>query len=136
MKLVKWSNYGPVWPSLFNEDWPEFSSSKGLNIYETEDSVAAEADVPGIPEDKVEVNIEDGILTISAEYKETQEEKEKKKTIYKSTRQTSFGYSSSLPRAVDASKAVAEVVDGVVKVVIPKAEESKPKKIEVKKKSK
>ena len=58
----------------------------------------------------------------------------KKKVVYKSSRQMSFHYSTSLPRRVDASRADAEVENGVVKVTIPKVEEEKPKKIVVKKK--
>jgi HSP20 family protein len=56
--------------------------------------------------------------------------------VYKSTRQTSFSYSTNLPRIVDPSKAEAEVEQGVLKITIPKSEEDKPKKIEVKKKTK
>ena len=48
---------------------------------------------------------------------------------------SSFSYSTSLPRMVDAAGADAEVENGVVKVTIPKLEEEKPKRIEVKKKA-
>jgi HSP20 family protein len=138
MKLIKWNRYGPMWPSIMDDDnwplssdWPDLSSSKGLDIYETEDSVVAEAAIPGIPEENVNVTIEGNVLSISAEFEETEEEKKKKK-MYKSTRQTSFSYSTSLPRMVDSSKANAEVRNGVLVVTIPKTEEEKPKKIEVK----
>lgn len=138
MKLVRWNKPYSYWPSIFDEDffeWPSISEEKGLNIYETDSEVVVEAAVPGIPENEVEVTVEGNVLTISAEHEETEEEKDKKKTVYKSTRQTSFNYSTSLPRAVDGSKAMAEVENGVVKVIVPKTEETKPKKIEVTKKS-
>jgi len=140
MKLVKWGGYGPLWPSLLDDDnflpseWPELSSNKGLDIYETEDSVVIEAAVPGVPEDEVEVTIEGNVISISAEHDETEEEKSGKTRTYKSSRQTSFNYSTNIPRMVDATKADAEVENGVIKVVIPKTEEEKPKRIEVKKK--
>ncbi len=137
MKLVKWNHPYSYWPSILDEDffeWPSISEEKGLNIYETDNEVVVEASVPGIPEDDVVVTVEGNVLTISADYKETEEEKDKKKAVYKSTRQMSFSYSTSLPRAVDSTKAEAEVENGVVKVTIPKTEETKPKKIEVKKK--
>lgn len=138
MKLVKWNT--PMWPSFFDDDdwpnWPEISSTnKGLDIYETEDAVVVEAAVPGVPEDKVDVSIEGNVLTISAKHEETEEKKEKKKTVYKESRQTSFSYSTNLPRMVDATKAKAEVENGVVTITVPKTEEEKPKRIEVKKKS-
>lgn len=143
MAIVRWGNrYFPsLVPSFFDDDWPEItwpqaSAPSGLDIYETDNNVVIEAQVPGIPEDKVDVSIEGNVLTISASHEETQEEKEKKKTVYKSTRQSSFNYSTSLPRMVDASKADAEVENGVVTITVPKTEAEKPKRIEVKKKVK
>ncbi len=139
MAIIKWNR--PVWPSFIDEEtwpsvfnWPDISESTGgVDIYETDDAVVVEAQVPGVKEENVEVTIEGNILTISATVQTTEEEKNKRKTIYKSTRQGSFNYSTSLPRIVDASRAEAEVSDGVVKVSVPKVEEEKPKKIVVKK---
>lgn len=138
MKLVKWNSLSPMWPTMLDDEnwpsWPDLSSTaKGLDVYETQDSVVVEAAVPGVPEDKVEVSIEGNVLTINAQFEETEEKKKKKTTVYKSTRQSSFTYSTNLPRMVDATKANAEVENGVVKVTIPKTEEEKPKRIEVKK---
>lgn len=143
MAIIKWNKWGfpsafddSNWPTLTNwNDFIDFDTS-GIDIYETDDSVIVEAQVPGIKEDAVEVTIEGNVLTISAKKEESEEEKEKKKTVYKSTRQYSFNYSTSLPRMVEGDKAEAEVENGVVKVTVPKIEEEKPKKIEVKKKSK
>jgi HSP20 family protein len=146
MSLIKYNRVFPTFlgsfldgeespSSLMNwSNWPELSSSQGLELYETDNEVIAKAAVPGVPEEKVEVTVEGNILSIKADHEETKEEKDKKKVVYKSTRQTSFNYSTSLPRMVDGSRAVAEVENGVVKVTIPKAEEEKPKKILVKKK--
>lgn len=140
MKLVKWSNMQPVWPSFFDEeDWPFNSnftnSNNGIDIYETDESVVVEAMVPGIPEDKINVTIEGNVLNITANYEEKEEDSDKKK-MYKKSRQTSFSYSTSLPRMVDGSKADAEVENGIVKIVVPKTEQEKPKRIEIKSKSK
>lgn len=142
MALVKWNPWSPMWPSLFDEDnwnklsnWPDLSSSStGLDIYETDDAVVVEAQVPGVKEQDVDVTVEGNVLNIVAESKEEEEQKEKKKTVYKSTRQTSFNYSTSLPRMVDGTRAKAEVENGVVKVTIPKAEQEKPRRISVTKK--
>jgi len=138
MALVRWNP--TLWPSFFDDDfksimdWPDISSTtRGLDIYETDNEVVVEAQVPGIPEEKVNVTIEGNVLSVSASHEETEEEKKKKKTVYKATRQTSFKYTTNLPRMVDATKAVAEVTSGVVKVTIPKTEEEKPRKIDVKK---
>lgn len=139
MAIVKWNRWG--WPSVFEEDnWPSLSNWQeiqenpgGIDIYETDDAVVVEAQVPGIDENDVDVTVEGNIITISAKHEENKEEKDKKKTVYKCTRQTSFNYSTSLPRMVDSDKADAVVQNGVVKVTIPKLEEEKPKKISVKK---
>lgn len=137
MAIVKWNKWGPMWPSVFDEDFfnTNFTDTdNGIDIYETDNEVVVEAQVPGIKEEDVEVTVEGNILTICAEHKETEEEKDKKKTVYKSTRQSTFHYSTTLPRMVKAEKAEAEVENGVVKVIVPKAEEEKPKKITIKKK--
>ena len=139
MAIVKWNRWGM--PTIFDDDkwfsqWlDQDATTHGLDIFETDDSVVVEAQVPGIKEENIDINIEGNVLTIIARQEETEEQKNKKKTIYKSTRQTSFNYSTNLPRIVDSSKTEAEVQDGVLKITIPKSEEVKPKKIEIKKKS-
>lgn len=135
--LIKWNPWKPTWPSFFDEDFefPTTFDNTGVDIYETDDAVVVEAQIPGVKEENVSVTVEGNILTISAEEKETEEKKEKKKTVYKSTRQSSFNYSTTLPRMVDASNADAEVENGVVTVTVPKTEDEKPRKIEVKKKA-
>ncbi|MCA9308488.1 MAG: Hsp20/alpha crystallin family protein [Patescibacteria group bacterium] len=136
MAIVRWTRPTPVWPSFLDDElfnsWPQLSSEdKGLNIYETDDSVVVEASLPGIPEDNVEVTVEGNVLTISGSFEEHEEDTKKKKVVYKSSRQSSFSYSTSLPRMVDSTKATAEVKDGVVTVTVPLTEEEKPKKITV-----
>jgi HSP20 family protein len=142
MALVRWNRPSSPWASFFDEDnwpslvnWPDVSSPAGLDIYETDEDVVVEAQIPGVKEQDVNVSIEGNVLTITAKHEETEEEKNKKRTVYKTSRQSSFSYSTSLPRMVDATKAEADVENGVVTVKIPKSEEEKPRKIEVKKKS-
>lgn len=145
MAIIKWQNRLPIWPSFFDDEvrslmdwssnWPQLTDTpNGMDIYETDDAVVVTAQVPGVPEDQVEVTIEGNVLTIKAAFEEKEEEKQKKKVVYRSSRQTSFHYSTSLPRMVDSTKAEAEVKDGVVTITVPKTEEEKPKKISVKRK--
>lgn len=135
MAIVKWNRWGPT---IFDEDlWPDFNwgftpEASGLDVYETEDSVVVEAQVPGIPEDDVDISVEGNILSVEASKEETKEEKEEKKAVYRETRQRTFRYSVNLPRGVNADEAEATVENGVLKVTIPIAEEEKRKKIEVK----
>lgn len=140
MAIVKWNRLG--WPAIFDDEnwptlsnWPDFSDiTKGIDMYETDDAVVIEAQVPGIKEENVDVSIEGNVLTIKASQEQTQEDKDKKKTVYRSSRQTSFNYSTTLPRMVDADKAEAVVENGLIKISIPKSDEEKPRKIKVTKK--
>ncbi|HTK03542.1 MAG TPA: Hsp20/alpha crystallin family protein [Alphaproteobacteria bacterium] len=118
------------------EDWPELTLTQGLNIYEESDHVVVKAAVPGIPEDKLTITYEDGVLTIKGRVEETEEEKSKNKVTYKKQMISSVDYTSYLPRAVDAEKIEAEVSNGIVTIKAPIAETAKPKRIPVKSVSK
>jgi len=115
-----------------DEDLPELTMTEGLDVYEEDDKVVVKAAVPGIPADKVDVTFEDGVLRIRAKIEESKEEKEKRKTIYRMDRVTSFDYTTTLPRPVDEKTLEAKVENGVVVVSAKIAEAAKPKKIPVK----
>lgn len=142
MAIVRFNPFSPWFSDRFfsvfedEDNWPEVRVTEGLDIYETDSDVVVKAAVPGIPADKVEVTFEDGVLRIKAKTEETKEEKEKKKVVYRQQRMSSFDYTTTLPRAVDANKISAEVCDGVVTVKAPIAPQAKPKKISVKTKAK
>lgn len=114
--------------------WPDLTLTEGLDVYEDNDAVVVKAAVPGVPADKVEIMFEDGVLRIRAKVQETEEEKQKKKVVYRLDKVASFDYTTTLPRPVDESTISAEVEDGVVIVTAKIAEAAKPKKIEVRKK--
>jgi HSP20 family protein len=131
-KLTRWDPFrNPfAWPRWMDEDEDTFTTQRGLKIHETDKNVIAEAVVAGVPADQVEVDIEDGVLTIKAEKKE----EEKKKGEYKTS---SYQYYYTLALSGGQwDKAKAEVEDGVVKVTIPKTEAARPRKISVKAKAK
>lgn len=137
MAITRWDPFSmtrSLWrmPTLLDEDdWYDFSD-QGMTVYETDDDVVVEAHIPGVPENKVDVSVEGGVVTIKAEHEESEEEKKKKKVVYRQSRQSKYLYTTSLPCPVKADKAEAEVVNGVLKLTLPKAEEVKPKKITVK----
>ena len=110
------------------DEFEDFGTQRGLKIRETENNIIAEAVVAGVPSKDVDVNIEDGVLTIKAE---SFEEKEKKDE-YKSS-SYSYYYTAALSGG-QWDKADAEVEHGVVRVTIPKAESVRPRKISVKEK--
>lgn len=106
-----------------------------IDIKEKKDSVVVKAEIPGVAEEDVEVEITDNVMTISGEKKEEKEE-DKDGYHYKETHSGSFTRSFSLPSEVAAEKAEAEVKNGVLTVTIPKVEAKKPKKVTIKKKTK
>ncbi len=138
MAIVKLNPFSPwlsdrFFPNFEDDDsWPMVKVTDGLDVYETDKDVVVKAAVPGIPAEKVDVTFEDGVLRIKAEAHDTEEEKKAKKVVYRQQKMSYFDYTTTLPRAVDGNKIVAEVNDGVVTIKAPIAEAAKPKKIAVK----
>ena len=110
------------------DDFDDFPSQRGLKIRETAENIIAEAVVAGVPADDVEVHIEDGVLTIKAE---SMEEKKDDGVQFSSSYQ--YYYTAALSGG-QWDKADAEVHNGVVKVIVPKAEAVRPRKIAVREK--
>ncbi|NMB84092.1 Hsp20/alpha crystallin family protein [Candidatus Roizmanbacteria bacterium] len=123
-------------PLMEDNEWPELTMTEGLNVYEENSNVIVEASVPGIPEDKLEITYEDGVLHIKGRSEEKEEEKKKNRVIHRMQRVSSFDYSTYLPRPIDEKQIEATVKNGVLTVKAPIAEAAKPKRIPVKLSSK
>lgn len=118
------------WPTIFDdEEWVD--ASRDLSMYETDDELVVKANIAGVPADKVDVSIEGGVVTIRAELQDTEEEKNKRKVVYKEARSAQYVYTASIPTPIKSDMAKAEVKNGVLVLTIPKAEEAKPKRIKV-----
>lgn len=103
-----------------------------VDMFEDEDKVTVKIKAPGFAKDKLDINIEGDLLTVSGSIKEEKEEGEDKRKYYmKEIREESFSRSVALPSKVDAEKADAKVEDGMIKIVMPKLPESKTKKISI-----
>jgi len=102
-----------------------------IDVYQDNDHVVAEVAVAGIDPEKVDITIENDVLTISGH---VEENKEVKREDYyrKEMRSGSFARSVILPMRVKGDQAEAHYEKGILKVVMPKAEEAKPKKIAIK----
>lgn len=123
-------------PFFEEDEIPDITMTDGLNIYEENNNVVVEAAVPGIPEDKIEVTYEDGVLHIRGHSEEKEQEKKKNRIIHRMQRITSFDYTTYLPRPIDEKKIQATVKDGVLTITAPIAKEAQPKRITVKMSSK
>ncbi len=118
---------------FFGEDFFPFAAQSfapAIDVYQDNDNLVVETSLPGIDPKNIDISVENDVLTISGE---TKEKKEVKKEDYyrKEIREGSFSRSVILPVPVKGTKAKAEYDSGVLKVVLPKAEEAKPKKISV-----
>jgi HSP20 family protein len=101
-----------------------------LDVWETDDALVYAFDLPGIPEDKISVEFEDGALTVSAERERTQELNEE--SVYRFERRFgTFSRTIALPQGVDEEQIRADYHDGVLEVRVSKPEQSKPRRIQV-----
>ena len=99
-----------------------------VNVYQDKDQFAVVVELPGLKKEEIEISLHDDTLTISGERKreESSEQEFLTERLY-----GKFQRSLTLPTAVDAEKVKASYKDGLLQVVLPKAEEVKPKQIEV-----
>lgn len=118
----------PAWPAWMQE---EGGLAPAVEVGETDDEFFVKAQVPGLKREDVEVELADGGITIKGEAKE--EKEEKKKNYYR--REFSYGHFARtipVPSDADASKAKADLKDGVLSVRVPKTEESKKRSVKLK----
>lgn len=135
MALVRWT---PMLPALEDFDrffdeggWPHLTNFvPAIDVYQTKDEVVVEAPLAGIDPAKVNIFIENDVLTVegSSEHKS---EVDDKNYYRKEVRSGSFHRFIALPTAVDGDKARATYDKGVLKIVIPKEERAKPKTVKV-----
>jgi HSP20 family protein len=100
------------------------------DVWETEDEVVYAFDLPGIPEDKISVELEDGALTISAE-RVREHEVDDGNYFRFERRFGNFSRTIGLPQGVDEDAVSAEYEQGVLEVHIRKPEQPTPRKIEI-----
>lgn len=101
-----------------------------VEVSDTKKTVVVKVQVPGVPKDRIQVNVTDDVLTVKGDMQE-EEEKEEKNYHRREIRYGSFTRTVQLPTSVIADKATAKLKDGVLEVKIPKSKESKVKEIPV-----
>ena len=101
-----------------------------MDLLETDDEFVLRADLPGMTEDDVSIELEDNVLTVSGERKA--EHEEKGEGFYRVERAFgSFSRSLTLPQGVDPEAVNAGFEKGVLEVRVPKPEQRKPRKIAI-----
>src|SRR5689334_14656903 len=100
------------------------------DVWETENEVVYAFDLPGIPEDKISIELDDGALTVSAERE--REQTVENGTLYRFERRFgSFTRTVGLPQGVTEDSIQAEYKNGVLEVHVAKPEQPKPRKIAI-----
>jgi HSP20 family protein len=101
-----------------------------LDVYEDKENIVVKLEVPGMKKEGFEIAVHEGMLSISGERRLA--EKEEKAAGYRSERfEGRFQRSVTLPKVVQADKAKASYKDGILTVLLPVAEEARPKQIVV-----
>jgi HSP20 family protein len=101
-----------------------------LDVWETEDEIVYALDLPGIPEDKISVELDDGALTISAERERAQEESDER--FYRFERRYgTFSRTFGVPQGTTESDVTADYKNGVLEVHVKKPEQPTPKRIQI-----
>lgn len=128
--LMRWH---PMWDAdqFFDNDLLNEGFAPAMDVYQEGDNVIAKVSLPDIDPEKVNVSVENDVLTVTGE---TEEKSEVKREDYyhREIRKGSFSRSVVLPMQVKGEETQAVYEKGVLKITLPKAEEAKPKKIAVK----
>ena len=145
MPLIPWRPFWEIerwfeelWPE---QEWPEFFRlpkirTPRMDIYETDNKVVAEVELPGVDPKNIEVEVKDGMLKVEAKQKEVKEEKGKG-YFRREMGARYFKRVVPLPTEVQEEKAQAEYENGILKIEIPKvAKKEEKKKIKIKVKTK
>ncbi len=102
-----------------------------VDIYDTGAEIVLQAELPGMKKDDIDIRVENNVLRIFGQRKREFETREG--NVFRSERSYgTFSRSFTLPTTVDAKNIQATYKDGVLTVTLPKAEEARPRQIEVK----
>ena len=122
----------------FTRGFPSLGSSMTTNVAlptmdvaETDKEIEITAELPGLEEKDVQINVADNILTIRGEKKAEKEQKDKNYRLVERS-YGSFERSLELPEGINADAIKASIDKGVLKVVVPKPVPAQVKKVEVK----
>lgn len=109
------------------------SMNAAMDVAETEHAFEVKMDLPGVESKDVDIQIDNNTLTVRGHRSEETEEKDEEKQFHRIERYSgSFSRSVVLPNAINEDETMAEFRDGVLKVIIPKTEDAKPRKIKIK----
>jgi len=135
MSIIKWRPFVDIFDEMdktFSDvGLPSRGFMPALNVYQNANEVIVESPMPGIDPEKVNITIENDVLTVEYHGEKKKEVEEKQYALYEWSSQD-YHRSVALPASVKSDAAEASYKNGVLKIVVPKKEEVKAKKVEVK----
>lgn len=141
MTLVRWepvrelsslqSELNRAFSTFFDDDGGSTRRwAPAMDLVERDDHLVLKADLPGLSEEDVRIEVQDNVLTVSGDRKA--EHEEKREGYYRMERAYgSFARSVTLPEGIEADRIDASFDKGVLEVRIPKPEERKPQRITI-----
>ena len=134
--------FDKIFDQMVEAHYPDITKSVGVkpyqgsaypkvNIYEYDDKIGIVAEIPGLNKKQLNVDVEDGVLTIAGD-KHSTFENDGAKVVRRELKQSSFKRSFELGEMLDGDNIIANFQDGILSVSIPKIEPVKPKKTNVK----
>ena len=133
--MVTQNRMNRIFDSVFGETWPRAAHehtpwSPQIDVEETEDAIVIRADLPGMNKQDMKISVEDNRLTLSGHRKSAMNDAPR--NFHRLERTCgSFCRSFSLPTAVLADKIEATYENGELEIVLPKADEVKPRQIQI-----
>jgi HSP20 family protein len=100
-----------------------------VDIHETDEALIVQADVPGVDADGIETDLRDNLLTLSARVKPLES---RWKSVYREYETGNYIRQFRLGQHIDQSKISAELKEGVLTLVLPKADNARPRRIQIK----
>ena len=150
MKIIKRDDNRRVYPSVYTPFrsvfdefftptvWDEFFttqpsvSSLAADIWEEKENIFVKMALPGVKKEDIKITINEDNISIFGNTKKEEEEKDEGKKYYFKSLESSFEQSFNLPTKVNPDSVEAEFKDGILEVKLPKADEVKPREIEIK----
>lgn len=129
--MLQWDPFAELEPfTRFRQ--PEGWFSPDIDLKETKDRFVFRADLPGVKESDVDISLSGRQLTISGKRDEEREEREGERYYTYERSYGSFSRTFTLPEGADLDKIQAELKNGVLEIVVPKAASAQPKQISIK----
>jgi HSP20 family protein len=119
----------PFWAGSGRQSQLFSGWTPALDLFQNNDSIVAVVELPGMRKEEIEISLQDGTLTISGERKDERTDENGATRTERSTGK--FRRSITLPTRVDVNNVSATYKDGILTVTLPKAEEAKPKQIQI-----